>query len=120
MAAQDLLLIFQNSGPIEFNWEDTDFPKPGLSEALRHVHPRMYPTRKPSSTKTHGQVLFKITLARRLMVHFSVPDNAVAERMYEMGMGIHWHALMANNLPPPGLELVPRRDPNDTRWVDLL
>ncbi|KAJ7491297.1 hypothetical protein FB451DRAFT_1390002 [Mycena latifolia] len=116
LAAQDvrdLLLIFQESEPVEFNWE-THFPERGLRDALRQTRPNIHQTLKPGKPKTPGQVLFEVTLARRIMHHHSVPEAAVADRMQEMGMGAHWHALMANNLPPPRLDLVPRRDPDDT------
>jgi hypothetical protein len=70
--------------------------------------------------KTRAEVLFEVTLAWRILVHYAVAEDAIEERMEEMGMGAHWRALAANDLPPPYLDLVPRRDPNDERCVDLM
>jgi hypothetical protein len=41
---------------------------------------------RQGETRAHGQVLFEVTLARRMMHHYLVPEDAVAYRMEEMGM----------------------------------
>jgi len=99
------------SNPIEFNY-DTDFPEPGLSQALLATRPLIeeHKTRLAASSQAVAN-LYEVTIVREILHHFRVAEGDVSDRMEAMGMRLQYENIEKD--VGPLLDDIPLREPGD-------
>jgi hypothetical protein len=90
-----------------FIWQ-TAFPEPGLSAALAD-----YKDQTDDDDADSHVAVCHVIMARNIMHHFGVPQEAVGERMRVMGMATVWASLL--KYEKLFISDVPRREAGDTR-----